>query len=98
MNSAFLDKELSRGGTFGLYNRTDNKKIESYVVTNSQSPEKEMSWEEMRRKEVIIEILGIIIIRKKRPLKSCRKPWLTLSRKIGTENSASSLLQARTDT
>jgi hypothetical protein len=56
MNSAFLDREMSRAGTFGLYNRTaDNKKIESYVVTNNQSPEKEMSWEEMRRKEVIQE-------------------------------------------
>ena len=64
MNSAFLDKEMSRAGTFGLYNRTDNKKIESYVVTNNQSPEKEMSWEEMRRKEVIQEF-WIIINRKK---------------------------------
>ena len=65
MNSAFLDKEMSRAGTFGLYNRAaDNKKIESYVVANNQSPEKEMSWEEMRRKEVIQEF-WIIIYRKK---------------------------------
>lgn len=52
MNSAFLDKELSRGGMFGLYNRTDTKKIENYVGTGNQIAEQDMSWEEIRRKEV----------------------------------------------
>jgi hypothetical protein len=64
MNSAFLDKELSRGGTFGLYNRTDGKKIENYIVSNNQSQEKELSFEEKRRKEVTIEVFNRLIERR----------------------------------
>ena len=64
MNSALLDKELSRGGTFGLYNRTDGKKIENYIVSNNQSQEKELSFEEKRRKEVTIEVFNRLIERR----------------------------------
>ena len=67
MNSAFLDKELSRGGTFGLYNRTDNKKIENFIITNNQSGQQEMTWEEMRRKDV--SALLFIFLQKEDTLK-----------------------------
>jgi len=64
MNSAFLDKELSRGGTFGLYNRADSKKIESYLVSNNLSQEKELSFEEKRRIEVSIKVFNALLERR----------------------------------